>query len=655
MSKVLQATKFFIFVWLTLIVSGVYAQDYQIKGKVTDVESGLGLPGVNVVVKDAEGNIGTVTDIDGAYSLSVPSGADVLIFSYVGFITQEIQISGRSVIDIIMEEDIEQLGEVVVTALGITREKESLGYAVSDVSGDELAEVKSLNAVNALSGKVAGVDIQQGNTGIGGSSKVTIRGNSKITGSNQPLYVIDGVPMDNASMGQAGEWGGQDLGDGISSINPDDIETISVLKGPAAAALYGTRASNGVILITTKSWNEKDGTKFNVDFTSNMTIDNIVGHYDDIQYIYGQGINTPPRDISDALYLQSWGDKLDPNLEFITFDGQYRDYGIKPNHIGSFFRTGAALQNTVSLSGGNKDASFRFSIGDTKMNDIVQNSGLHRNSFSLRGTMKMWDRLMVDTKATYVREDIDNRPYLGYSGANVALALMALPANFDQHWLEESKTDENGNYIPWHSQSRITNPYYSLYDMVNNSKKNRVMGYTSLNYEFTDWLTLRVKSGIDTYSYLFYDYSPISTPTRESGEMRELNSRTTEINSEFLLTASKQLNEDWYASGSVGGNIMKFESKTIDILAQGQVSAGLITINNYGDFNIQNKIPRKQINSLYAFANVGYKDYLFADVTARNDWSSTLPVDNNSYFYPSITTAFVFTQAFDIRSNILSY
>ncbi|MEN8250072.1 MAG: TonB-dependent receptor, partial [Bacteroidota bacterium] len=340
---------------------------------------------------------------------------------------------------------------------------------------------------------------------------------------------------------------------------------------------------------------------------------------------------------------------------FITFDGQYRDYGIKPNHIGSFFASGTSLQNTVSFSGGNKDANFRFSAGDTKMNDIVPNSGLHRNSFSIRGTMKMWDRLTVDSKATYIREDVNNRPYLGYSGANVALALMALPANFDQQWLKDSKTDENGNYIPWHSQSRITNPYYSLYDMENNSKKNRVMGYASFNYELTDWLTLRVKSGIDSYSYLYYDYSPISTPTRESGEMRELNSRTTEVNSEFLLTASKQLNEDWYASGSLGGNIMKLESKTTDIFAKGQVSDGLISINNYGDFNIISSNPHKQINSLYAFANVGYKDYLFADITARNDWSSTLPVDNNSYFYPSITTAFVFTQAFDIRSNLLSY
>jgi len=354
--------------------------------------------------------------------------------------------------------------------------------------------------------------------------------------------------------------------------------------------------------------------------------------------------------------MYSWGAKMDPNLKFISFDGKYRDYGVKQDNIQSFFRTGTNLQNTISFSGGNEEANFRFSASDVRMEDIVPNSGLKRNTFNLRGTMKMWKKLTVDAKVNYTNENVDNRPYLGYSGANTALALIGLPASFDQSWLKDSRVDENGDYVIWNTNTRIINPYFSLNNMSNNSIKNRVMGYASLNYEINDWLNLRVKSGMDTYSYLYYNYSPTTTPLAEWGEMRELNSRTTEINSEFLLTASKAFNDNWNASGSIGGNIMNYQSSTTDVLGKGEVSRGLVSINNYNEFSLIHTNPRKQINSLYAFANVGYKDFLFFDVTARNDWSSTLPDGNNSYFYPSVTSAFVLTNAFDdIKSDILSY
>ena len=635
-----------------LLSAGTYAQEISITGNVSDEDEET-MPGVSIFIVGT--TTGAATDFDGNYSITANVG-DVLEFSFMGYANQQVTVGDNSVIDVVMTIDSEILDDVVVTALGISRKEESLGYAVSKVGGDELTEVKSLNAVNSLSGKVAGVDIVQANTGAGGSSKVTIRGNTKITGTNQPLYVIDGVPMDNGSQGSAGQWGGQDLGDGISSINPDDIETMSVLKGPAAAALYGTRASNGVILITTKSWKKGSGTKFNVDFSSNFTIDNIVGQYDDIQTTYGQGIQTPPKDIGEASAMYSWGAKMDPSLSFISFDGKFRDYGVKQDNIKSFFRTGTNWQNTISFSGGNEDANFRFSASDVRMEDIVPNSGLRRNTFNLRGTMKMWEKLTVDAKLNYTNENVDNRPYLGYSGANTALALIGLPASFDQNWLRDSRVDQNGDYVIWNTNTRIINPYFSLYNMENNSVKNRVMGYASLNYEMTDWLTLRVKSGVDTYSYLYYNYSPTTTPLAEWGEMRQLNSRTTEVNSEFLLTATKQFNDNWNVSGSIGGNMMNYESITTDVLGKGEVSRGLVSINNYNEFSLVYNNPRKQINSLYAFANVGYKDFLYLDVTARNDWSSTLPDGNNSYFYPSVTSAFVMTNAFDnMKSFAISY
>ncbi|MFY0713492.1 SusC/RagA family TonB-linked outer membrane protein [Seonamhaeicola sp. NFXS20] len=629
------------------------AQEVQITGVVTSAEDDQPIPGVTIIVLGT--NNGTATDFDGNYSLSANTG-DVIQYSYIGYTKQTVIVGANTNYNIKLVESVEALDEIVVTALGISREEQSLGYAISKVDGEGLAEIKSINAVNALSGKVAGVDIAQPNTGAGGSSKVIIRGNTKFNGTNQPLYVIDGVPMDNNTMGQAGQYGGQDLGDGISSINPDDIETMSVLKGPAAAALYGSRGGNGVILITTKSFKEDSKSKFNVDFTTNLTFDQVVGEYDDVQHIYGQGIGTPPKDIGDATGMWSWGGKMDPDLQFISFDGQIRDYGLKKNHIKSFFRTGYTAQNTIALSGGNQAANFRFSVSDVNTEDIVPNSGLHRNNFSLRGTMKMWDKLSVDAKVNYTFEDVDNRPYLGYSGANTALALLGLPGNIDQEWLKESVVDENGDYVFWNSSTRIINPYFSLYHMKNESKKNRMLGYASLTYEFNDWLNFKFKSGVDTFTYDYYNFSPLTTPLAEWGEMSKIDSKTLESNTEFLLSANKELNDNWTIGGSLGGNLMSFENETTTILGKNQGAAGVISINNYNEFVIDRDNPKKQVRSLYGFANVGFKDYLFVDITGRQDWSSTLKKGNNGYFYPSFTGAFVATKAIEkLKGKVLSY
>ncbi|MDD2797805.1 MAG: SusC/RagA family TonB-linked outer membrane protein [Bacteroidales bacterium] len=623
-----------------------------LSGVVLD-DLGEPLMGVNILVKGTA--IGTISDIDGKFKLEVPATSKVAV-SYLGYVTQEISAEDKSNFKITLLQDTKNLSEVVVTALGISREEKSLGYSVSKVSGKDILEVKSINAVNSLSGKVAGVDIMQSNTGVGGSSKVLIRGNSKISGSSQPLYVVDGVPIDNSNLGEADEWGGQDMGDGISSINPDDIESMSVLKGPAAAALYGSRAGNGVILITTKKWNKSSNNNFSAEFNSNMSFDKVVGQYGDIQHTYGQGIGSPPKDLVDATYMWSWGDKLNPELQFISFDGKQRDYGLKNNNMLSFFQTGSNIQNTVSFSGGNELTNFHFSAADNKMTDIVPNSNLHRNTFNVNGFMRMWKNLTLDAKVNYSIEDVNNRPFLGYSGANTALALLGLPNNIDQSWLADSRVNALGNYQYWNSQTRILNPYYVLYEMKNNSKKNRILGSVSLNYEIAKWLNLKLKSGIDSYNYDYYSYSPKTTPLAESGEMRRLFSNTSEMNSEFLLTAKKQLSEAWFVSSNIGGNIMSSSTSTDDMLGKGQVERSRIAINNYSEYTVLFSNPRKQINSLYAFANVGYKNYLFLDLTARNDWSSTLPTKNNSYFYPSVASAFSLLDAFPkLKSKILSF
>lgn len=647
--------KLIVLFWTLLVacVSNFQAQEIKITGNVTSLEDEQPIPGVSIVIFGT--TKGASTDFDGNYSIVAKKG-DILQFSAIGFADQKITVEDKTVINVKLLQSTEQLDEIVVTALGISRKEQSLGYAISKVDGEGLAEIKSINAVNSLSGKVAGVDIAQPNTGLGGSSKVIIRGNTKFNGSNQPLYVIDGVPMDNGTLGQAGQYGGQDLGDGISSINPDDIETMSVLKGPAASALYGSRGGNGVILITTKSFKNNSKSKFNIDFSTNVTFDQVVGEYDDVQHIYGQGIKTPPKDIGDATGMWSWGGKLDPDLQFISFNGQLRDYGLKKEHIKSFFRTGNTIQNTIAFSGGNEGANFRFSASDVSADDIVPNSGLHRNNFTLRGTMKMWEKLTLDAKINYTIEDVDNRPYLGFSGANTALALLGLPGNFDQQWLKDNAVDTNGDYVFWNSATRIINPYYSLYHMKNESKKNRLLGYVSLNYKMTDWLDFKFKSGIDTFTYDYYNFSPRTTPLAEWGEMRKIDSKTTETNTEFLFSANKELNDDWTVGGSFGGNIMSFENETNTILGKNQGSDNLISINNYNDFVIERNNPRKEVRSFYGFANIGFKDYAFVDITGRQDWSSTLKQGNNGYFYPSITGAVVLTKAIEkIKTTAIPY
>ncbi len=634
-----------------IVTKSVPVRGRKISGTIND-ETGEPLMGASLLVKGT--GIGTISDINGKFNLEVPENAEITI-TYLGYVSQKIKPTNTTLI-ITLLPDTKKLDEVVVTALGISRDAKALGYSVSKVSSNEIIEVKNINAVNSISGKVAGVDILQANTGVGGSSKVIIRGNSKITGTNQPLYVVDGVPIDNTNMGDAGEWGGMDMGDGISSINADDIESISVLKGPAAAALYGSRAGNGVILITTKKWDKALKNNFSVEFNSNMSFDKVMGQYSDIQNVYGQGIGSPPKDIVDATYMWSWGEKLNPELQFISFDGKLRDYGLKKNNMLGFFKTGSNIQNTLSFSGGNELTNFHFSAADVRMTDIVPNSNLQRNTFNLRGFMRMWKKFTLDAKVNYSIENVNNRPYLGYSGANTAIALLGLPANIDQSWLKDSRVDALGNYQYWNSQTRIINPYFALYEMKNNSKKDRIFGYMSANYEITNWLELKVKTGIDSYSYDYYSYSPLSTPLAEVGELRRVIAKTTEMNSEFLLSAKKQLNKTWFISGNLGGNVMTFNNSTEDFLGKGQVERNRISINNYTQYTVLFNNPRKQINSLYAFANIGFKNYLYFDLTARNDWSSTLPVQYNSYFYPSIASSFILTEALPtIKSKLISF
>jgi len=425
--------RFFVtFMFIFALVGSLFAQERTITGTVTSAEDGLSLPGVNVLVKGT--SIGQMTNADGQYTIAVPSDAQTLEFSFIGMQSQEVVIGSSSVIDVVLQSSVQALDEVIVTALGIRKSEKSLGYSVSEVAGDDFVQARETNIANSLVGRVAGVNVSKNATGPAGSSRVIIRGNTSLTGNNQPLYVVDGVPIDNQNLGMASMWGGTDKGDGISSLNPDDIESLSVLKGGSAAALYGSRASNGVILITTKSGKKAKG--LTVEVNSNYTFDKGVS-YLDYQTEYGQGTKGhAPVNIDEAnldgpgganLHTQSFGGKLDGS-SVIQFDGVSRPYEYAGDPMDQFYRTGSTFTNTVSLLGGNEAANFRVSASDLSNESIIPNSGLKKNTFNVNTNFKL-SKFSGSIAGTYIMEDVKNSPRVNDVPRNVNMAVRYWPTS----------------------------------------------------------------------------------------------------------------------------------------------------------------------------------------------------------------------------------
>jgi TonB-linked SusC/RagA family outer membrane protein len=623
-----------------LLCMNAWGQEVSISGKVISEDDKQGLPGVSILVKGTL--TGTVTDRDGNYKINVPKG-QTLVYSFLGMETKEIVVGDQTTIDIALSTSIISLGEVVVTALGIKREKKEIGYSVSELSGSQLSTALEVNPLNALSGKVAGVDISTTAAGPSGSSRVVIRGNSKLDTENQPLYVVDGVPMDNTQLGSAGMWGGYDLGGGISSLNANDIESVTVLKGASASALYGSRASNGVILITTKSGKSRKGV--GIDFTSNYTTEKVLSRFDDYQTVYGMGRDGEIPTEGNALTTQvAWGAKLDPNLMVPIYNGDLKPYGVVENNILSFFRTGSTATNTLSLSGGSDKANVRISLSDMRNQDIVPGSGLRRNTFLINSSVLLADRLTVTGKVNYINEKVDNRPALSDNPNNIGLAVIGIAPNFDQRWLSENYKDENGNYADWNGNNiyRI-NPYWSINEIQNNSSRNRIMGFLQTNYKINDWLDFQVRGGTDFYTFRYTNLFPKGTPVWEIGMLEETTSNIAENNYEALLKFNKTINEDLSISAFAGGNIMHFKREEFNAIGRDMVLNGVNAITNFKNQSNGYIFAEKQINSLYGSAQVGYQDTYFLDATFRNDWSSTLRKGNNSYFYPSVSGSFIFT------------
>lgn len=623
----------------------VAEQTIKVKGVVKDAAGPV--IGATVVEKGTPNN-GTVTDIDGNFTLTVKSGA-TLVISYVGMKNVEVKASS-SPITVVLEDDAKALNEVVVTALGIKRDRKALGYGLDEVKGDAFEKAKETNVINSMAGRVAGLVVSQTAGGASGSTRVILRGSTEMTGNNQPLYVVDGVPLDNTNFGSASTAGGYDLGDGISSINPDDIESMSVLKGPAASALYGSRASHGVILITTKKADGKG--KFSVEYNGTLTIDQQLSKWDDIQQVYGMGSNGTYSIDAISNTNKSWGPKADGSNMLKYFDGVERPYLIIPDNTSGFFRTGLTANNTVAVSANYKNSGMRFTFSDMRNKDIVPNADMSRDIFNLRSNSTL-GKVDLDFSVNYTHEDVNNRPALGDSKSNIGKNLMTLATTYDQAWLRTYQ-DENGEYSNWNGMDPYNvNPYWDVYKNSNNSDKDLIRLHASAIWNINPHLKIKGTAGTEFNWFTFQDFKAPTTPGYEAGYLQRSKFENRMYNFELLATYNNRWG-DFDFTGTLGGNIYKVDNKTMITTAKDMQIRDVVAIMSFNETSIEENSYRKQINSVFGAVNFGWRSLLYLDATLRGDQSSTLPLNNNIYVYPSVSGSFVFSELIN-KKNILPY
>lgn len=627
---------------LMFTVSSVALAQQAVRGTVTGED---GVPLIGVSILEVGTSSGTVTDLDGTYSLTVANDA-ALEFSFTGYEPRTVQVGDQTQIDIVLSEGV-ALDEIVVTALGIERKKKALPYAVAELDGSQLAEVKTVNLGSALSGKVAGVNVSNTATGPGGSTRIVIRGNSNISGNNQPLIVVDGVPINNSNLGSAGMWGGQDWGDGLSSINPDDIEKMTVLKGNTAAALYGYRADNGVILITTKSGTQRRG--IGVELTSNFQAESLINNYD-FQQQYGHGLDgTAPTTQAEALAqgLYAWGSRLDGS-QVMQYDGVTRPYVYAGDNLDRFYQTGSTFTNTLAFNGGGENYGFRFSVSDLDNSGIVPNSGLNRRTFTTNTNGK-FGRWTAAISGSFVAESAENRPRLSDSPGNANLSATLLPPSIDVETLrgdtDKLGANANGTELQFNDNVFVTNPYWAAYQFNASNTRNRLFGNASVGYEFIEGLSLTGSIGIDRFTNRRRNLTPFGTAYSPRGQLTEDNRELEEINLGAQLRFQRDITQNVGLDLYVGGNQQRNRDETISIGGGNFNIPFLHAVNNLANQSYGYGFSRYQVNSLYAQAEIALWNSLYLTATGRQDWFSTLTdptgaESENSVFYPSVGVAY---------------
>lgn len=637
---------------LLLLSTYTFAQNIVISGKVKD-QNGNPVSGATVSVKGSRQ--GAATNESGNFSINVKKGAELTI-SYVGFASQNI-VANSSPLNVTLQNSSNTLNEVVVTALGIKKEKKALGYAVTEVKGDELTQARTVNVANSLVGKVAGLNIASNVTGPGGSSRITIRGNTAISGNNQPLIVLDGVPFNNDNLGSAGMWGGADKGDGISSLNPDEIETVTVLKGGTAAALYGSRASNGAILITTKG-GSKGQKGVGVEVNSNFQVDDLLyKRFKDYQYEYGAGDNgLKPTSFDPNLnQTNSFGARLDGS-NVIQYDSVARPYVAHRDNLSKFYNLGSTFTNTIAFTGSSDKVSYRFSMSDLNNKGIVPNNTLRRDNLSLNLSSNLSKRLSMLLNVKYIKEKNKNRPRVSDSPGNANYTLATMPTSLDVETMKNNKYNSDGYEKIWSNNQYVQNPYFATEDYVQNDLKNRFIGVFEPKFNLTDWLFLKGRVGFDRFNYRNTDITPTGTGYQLGGGYNANLIDFNETNAELLIGANKKITEDISFNAIAGGNLMKQVYNNESYGGNPFNIPYFYDISNINPSSVSTRYNyiEKRINSVYGSADLSFKDYLFLNFTGRNDWFSTLAPGNNSLFYPSVGASFILSQALRLPS-VLNY
>ena len=622
------------------------AQNQTVKGTILGSD---GLPAVGATVKVLGTTTGAITDVDGNFTLSCAPNAKIEV-SYVGAKTQVVSVGNKSTINVTLKDDALTMDEVVVTALGIKRQARSLGYSTTKVDGSDFELARDPNIGNALSGKIAGVSVAGNATGPTGSSRVIIRGNSSMTGNNMPLYVVDGVPFDNTNQGSAGMWGGMDMGDGLANINADDIESVQVLKGAAASALYGYRAGNGAILITTKSGRKNQPTQIEVN--QNLTVNSIYD-YRDWQKTFGIGLDgVKPSTTESAKQAESnsWGAALDGS-DAVNFLGNTYKYSYIDNWD-HFYRTGVTSNTSVAFSGSSEKVVYRFGASYNHEKSILPNAGNRQVGINMNTTYDILKNLHLNVTANYVNDRANGRSNLSDGNGNTNASLMYRGNSFDVRWLKGEGnwgTAADGSELLGGTNVYFNNPYWLQYRKTNNMSRDRLTGGVNLRWDVTKWLYAQVGVTRDAYNLQFKQVQPIGAAADPKGWMSEYEKNYYENNFNFLVGANKTFG-DWDLGATFGGNKQRDDVKIYYPTDGGRpfIVDGLWSVNNLSPTDLRGKKihERWQINSLYFTANVGWRNQVFLNVTGRNDWFSTLSENNNSVFYPSVNLSWVCTDTF---------
>lgn len=613
--------------------------DIRITGKVLDEK---GEPLIGVSVKTKTGNLGAVTDVNGIFILNVPENT-VLVVSYIGYLSQEVPVAGKTNVTIRLVPNSKDLNEVVVTALGIKKDSRKVGYALTTVKGDDLNIAKETNVATSLTGRVAGLSVNGNSGGPGSSARILLRGVTSF-GASSPLFVINGVPMDNTQRGQSSEWGGADYGDGISNINPDDIETMTVLKGQSASALYGSRAANGVILITTKGGKKNSG--IGVEYSTNFQMDKAVDNTD-FQDVYGQGeFGLKPTTAAGALSSGNlgWGAKLDGS-QVIAYNGNSYPYSKTDDNYIKFYRTGHTYTNTVSVDGGNETGAFRLSASNLQANSIVPNSGLNRKTFNFNGSQSITKKLNVNVVVNYIDELAKNKASLS-DGPGNPNNVTYLAANQAQSILAPGY-DATGKELTFTNDTYVTNPYFASEKFVTNVGRKRLISSVQAKYDFNDWIYAQARLGYDNSNNTVLRIEPTGTGyLSNNGSLTQTTGQLTELNTDVLLGVKHDIVKDLLNFDfSAGGNIRKNTGDTYSINGNnGFIIPYFYSLTNFGSRNSSYTYSKTQTNSAYYTADFNIKSFLTLSTTGRYDVYSTLRDGNNGIFSPSVSGSFIFTE-----------